>query len=350
MQMHRIYSKLHQRCGASSIATSNMGQCFGRCCDSNRVHSDSTISLTSKTAQAWVEYADSGTKDNTGDKSNDAISERVTLDDYKQQTNDASTAVTIERIQSSRPHNEIDGKLEQVSRESTNQDQNDPAPFDHMSDHEKGLIPKVRSGIDVPNDFDKFIRKVIVPKFEQQRLYDRQKQFAVLLLATEEDLRDIRQMKFYPNDPPITNNCKLSMPDNEMDYRNYIVARPENDNHHAEKEIFGHLDQLWNSFIRHNHGIPPKCFILYSWNFPCTKCTQLVINSFNKPPYKSVSVIVAATAFWEKERHEVRYQNEKKMQQEQFCYGYYRNITLPEHFTNNESTCQIAMMVTPVTS
>ena len=136
-------------------------------------------------------------------------------------------------------------------------------------------------------------------------------------------------MKFHPHDPPITNNSKLSMPD---DYHNYIVARPLNDSHHAEEVILENLNQLWKGFMSHNHGIPPKCLILYSWNFPCTRCTDLIIRSFNKPPYKSVSVIVAATAYWEKELHETRHQNEAKMKGEHFCVSeYYRGIKLPEH-------------------
>ena len=183
------------------------------------------------------------------------------------------------------------------------------------------------------NDFDNFIRHVIVPKFEKQRLYGRQNQFVVLVLATDED-----QMKFHPYDPPITNNGNLSMPDNEKQYYNYIVARPRNDSHHAEKEILKHLDQLWNGFMRHSGKIPPKCFILYSWNFPCTKCTQLIIDSFNKPQYKCVSVIVAATAFWGKEKRKIRKQNEAKIKQERFHLSYHRGITLPNHTTNDSGS------------
>jgi hypothetical protein len=314
-----------------------MGQCFGRCCLSNRVrpkHSDSTIILTT---QGWIQSDsdDHGIKDETGDQSNNSISESLTLDDKWQiKYNNASTAVENVKPSES-PCDEFDGELEQASRKGMNQDQNDQAQSDHAYDHEN----EVRSMIDAPNDFDNFIRQVIVPKFEQQRdYYHQQNQFAVLLLVTDEDLRDISQMKFHPHDPPITNNLNLSMPDNEKEYRNYIVARPCNDNHHAEKEIFDHLDQLWNGFMRHNdHGVPPKCFILYSWNFPCSKCTQLIIDSFNKPRYKSVSVIVAATAFWGEEEHEIRHQNEAKMKRELFHTSYHRGIILPNHSTNTDS-------------
>lgn len=322
-----------------------MGQCFRRCCHSNRVHiqsrhSDSTISL----AHDWIDSDDSGTKENTGDKNHDniIISESLTLDDI-QQTNDTSIAV----IQPSEPSAHIDktvidDELEQVLKENANQDQSNQAQYDNAGENQcvQGYVSEARSMIDIPDGFDYFIRHIIVPMFEQQRCYNHQNQFAVLLLVTNEDLRDISQMRFHPNSSPITNNSNLSMPENVEQYHNYIVARPKNDNHHAEKEIFEHLDQLWDGFLRHsNNGIPPKCFILYSWNFPCTKCTQLIINSFNKPLYKSVSVIVVATAFWDKEDHEVRHQNEEKMQQEKFRVKYYRGIQLPEHsFISTEST------------
>ena len=313
-----------------------MGQCFGRCCHSNRVrpnHSDSLITLTSKKAQDWIQSdSDDHQKDENGDKSN-------TLDNWQTIYNDATTAVEnniIKPLES--PCDEFNGELEDneeasTVRKSMTQDQKDESQSDHTHYHEN----EVRSMIGAPNDFDNFIRHVIVPKFEKQRLYGRQNQFAVLVLVTDEDLRNISQMKFHPYDPPIINNDNLSMPDNEKEYHNYIVARPDiNANHHAEKEIFEHLDQLWNGFMRHSRGIPPKCFILYSWNFPCTKCTQLIIDSFNKPRYKSVSVIVAATAYWEKRK--IREQNEAKIEQERFHLSYHRGITLPDHITNDSGS------------
>ena len=313
-----------------------MGQCFGRCCTSNRSQvqpkrSDSTINLTC--TEAWIEP--DGIKDDTGDKSNNP--ESLTLDEDQ---------TAVEHVQpSGSSHDEIDGELEQMTIKSKNQDQNShiiiPAHLDHTSENQYGRdlidVPEERGMIVSPNGFEEFIRKVIVPTFERQRRCN-QKQFAILLLVTKEDLSDINQMKFHPHDSPITNNYNLSMPDNEKDYHNYIVARPRNDNHHAEKEIFEHLDQLWKGFVQHNRGIPPKCFILYSWNFPCSKCTNLIISSFNKPLYKSVSVIIAATAKWDKEEHEVRHQNEEKMKREQFCVTeYYRGIKLPDYSSNNDS-------------
>ena len=59
-------------------------------------------------------------------------------------------------------------------------------------------IPARRVLIELPDNFDRFVRQVIVPKFEQQRL-PYQKQFAVLLLVTKEDFSDINQINEIPS-------------------------------------------------------------------------------------------------------------------------------------------------------
>ena len=182
-----------------------------------------------------------------------------------------------------------------------------------------------------PDDFDRFIRETVVPTFEGQR-HSYQKQFAVLLLVTEEDFK-VNKMKFYPQ--PLTDNKRLSMPSSKEDYHNYIVARPLNDNRHSEAVILDELDKVWNGFMSHNDNNPPKCFILYSWNVPCSKCTDLIIRSFNRPLYKSVSVIIATTAYWDGETHETRNQNVNRMKQEQMYVGSYRGIQLPGSGFNN---------------
>ena len=48
-------------------------------------------------------------------------------------------------------------------------------------------------------------------------------------------------------------------------------------------------------------------------------------------------MIIAATAKWDKEEHEVRRQNEEKMKWEQFCVKYYRGIKLSDYLSNNDS-------------
>ena len=189
---------------------------------------------------------------------------------------------------------------------------------------------QVREEISPPDRgaFDKFNKEIVVQKFEKQRRWD-QKQFAVLLLVSEEQWKDLHQMNFYPSEQ-LTSRNQLSMPASEMDYQNYIVARPENDDLHAEEVIFEKLDQLWKGYLSHNGGTPPKYFILYSWNFPCTKCTKLIINSFNDGPYRAVSVVVAATAHWVKETHEVHRQNENMMRQENIYWSYHQPIYLSD--------------------
>ena len=248
-------------------------------------------------------------------------------DDIKNVSDDSSYLLSIEDIDG-------DASVDTRKKRTSEKVSNKMITFKHKQYNEQKPMEReeekqqVREEISPPDRgaFDKFIKEIVVQKFEKQRRWN-QKQFAVLLLVSEEQWKDLHQMNFYPSQP-LTDSSRLSMPACEKDYQNYIVARPENDDLHAEAVIFEKLDQLWKGYLSHNGGTPPKCFILYSWNFPCTKCTKLIINSFNKWPYRAVSVVVAATAFWDKEEHEVRHENEGKMEQERFYVSYHRGINL----------------------
>ena len=182
--------------------------------------------------------------------------------------------------------------------------------------------------VNVPEGFETFIRETIVPTFESQRR-SKQKQFAVLLLISEHELMDLDRIEFYPSHQPLTSNTSLYMPVLEREFRNYIVARPQRKGlYHAEDIIFEKLDQLWSGYLRNNGGVPPKCFILYTWNVPCSRCTDLIIRSFNEDQYKAVSVIVAATAWWKMEKRKVRLENEQKFRDERFSYINIRQVYL----------------------
>ena len=188
---------------------------------------------------------------------------------------------------------------------------------------------QIRVKITLPDGFDAFIRDVVVPKFESQRR-KKQKQFAVLILISEEEQMDLNLVTFQPSNPSLTSKSSLYMPTSEEDYHNYIVARPrKKKDFHAEDIIFEKLSQLWDGYLSHNNYVPPKCFILYTWNVPCTKCTDLIIKSFNESRYKAVNVIVATTAWWKKEEHAVRCRSEERMENQQFNYVNIRPIHLP---------------------
>ena len=105
-----------------------------------------------------------------------------------------------------------------------------------------------------------------------------------------------------------------------INYGNYIVARPISNSWHSEEEIFGssinsHFYELWTAYVRHNHS-PPKCVLLYTWNLPCSRCTDVIIRSLNDSMYRCTSVIVAHTIYWRSESEDKHRKNIQKLRQE----------------------------------
>ena len=158
----------------------------------------------------------------------------------------------------------------------------------------------------VPNGFRDFIIERIIPDFSGQRKIGYY-QFAVVVLLSESDLMNIKQMSFIPSNywgKPILDKTVPLMPQDSAEYGNYMVARPSNQ-YHSEVKLFGGIDSpfnhLWHTYVKHNNGAYPKCIVIYSWNFPCSDCTDSIIKSLKEKPYNSVSVVVAHTAFWKKD-------------------------------------------------
>ena len=171
-----------------------------------------------------------------------------------------------------------------------------------------------RAILPLPRNFSNFIIDTIVPLFKEQRLAANQ--FAVVVLLSEEDIDNICSTRFVPSHggKPILNKSYPSMPHNEIHYGNYIVARP-NGSWHSEEEIFGKFSQLWNAYMRCN-GSPPKCVLLYSWNLPCSRCTDVIIRLLNDNMYRRTSVIVAYSTYWQGELGSQYIENEEKLQKE----------------------------------
>ena len=185
----------------------------------------------------------------------------------------------------------------------------------HYPEFSSNFFNKKRNHASQPNNFRTFINGTIISAFMNQRATGYQ--FAVLMLLSEDNLRDIAKTVFTPNHMgrPIVNKDHPSMPNDKASYGNYIVARPVDNSYHSEEEIFGKYSstnspfiQLWNSYIRYN-GTPPKCILLYSWNLPCSRCTDLIIHSLEEPPYDTTSVIVAHTTYWKSETQTQHNQN-----------------------------------------
>ena len=174
----------------------------------------------------------------------------------------------------------------------------------HYPEFSSKFFNKKRSLASLPNNFHAFINGTIIPAFMNQRATGYQ--FAVLMLLSEDNLRDITRTVFTPSylGRPSVNNNHPSMPNDRASYGNYIVARPVDNSYHSEEEIFGKYSstnspfiQLWNSYISRN-GTSPKCILLYSWNLPCSRCTNVIIRSLEEQPYNTTSVIVAHTTYW----------------------------------------------------
>ena len=157
--------------------------------------------------------------------------------------------------------------------------------------------------LDLPHHFSDFIVKII-PYFLGQRR--KGYQFAVVVLLSENDFDNICQTNFTPSDSgkPIVDKTVPSMPQDRADYGNYIVARPICNSYHSEEVLFGWnsvnngpFSHLWSAYVEHT-GAYPKCILIYSWNLPCTRCTDVIIRSLREEPYNRVGVIVAHTQFW----------------------------------------------------
>ena len=168
----------------------------------------------------------------------------------------------------------------------------------------------------LPYHFHDFVIQKIVPYFKNQR--ERSYQFAVVMLLSESDFNNIHQTSFTPSDlwgQPILNKNFPSMP--LANYGNYIVARPSSSSCHSEEEIFGQysvidspFSRLWSAYVGRN-GTYPKCILIYSWNLPCSRCTDVIIRSLGEQPYNCTNVIVAHTICWRSET-DLDYKNSRE--------------------------------------
>ena len=164
-------------------------------------------------------------------------------------------------------------------------------------------------------------------------------QFAVLMLLSEDNLRDITKTVFTPSylGRPFVNKDHPSMPSDRASYGNYIVARPVENSYHSEKEIFGKYSStnspfkhLWNAYVRRNNGTLPKCILLYSWNLPCCGCTDLIISCLEEHPYNTTSIIVAHTTYWKWSESELEHrQNIEKLKKKNISV---HHVTYPANF------------------
>jgi hypothetical protein len=88
------------------------------------------------------------------------------------------------------------------------------------------------------------------------------------------------------------------------------------------------FSHLWSAYVEHT-GAYPKCVLVYSWNLPCTRCTDVIIRSLREEPYKRVSVIVAHTIFWNRSESESQHKmNTEKLKREKITV---KQVPYPVH-------------------
>ena len=171
--------------------------------------------------------------------------------------------------------------LESGEHTQSESDEENIAPLirrgaDYLDSASRSIVEK-RSLASLPYNFNGFINKTIIPFFKDQRATGYQ--FAVLLLLSEDNLRDITKTVFTPSylGRPFVNKDHPLMPNDSASYGNYIVAQPVDNSHHSEEEIFGKYSstnspfiQLWNSYIRYNgtSRTPFSGIITITVNYP----------------------------------------------------------------------------------
>ena len=159
------------------------------------------------------------------------------------------------------------------------------------------------------NDFERFAGHDMIMKFEEQRQV--KFQFFVVVLASDEDLQNLgRGVTYHPHIPslpqqPLIDNRCLIMPSSAAEYGNYLVARFESCAYHSEEVLFGPkydspFSQLWSAYVK-NEGSVPNAVLLYSWNFPCGRCTELITRVLSQEQYSGTRVMLAYSRIWDSE-------------------------------------------------
>ena len=162
---------------------------------------------------------------------------------------------------------------------------------------------------------------------------------------SEKEFKHLDSVEFYPSEGTLTDCSKVSMPSKRKQYRNYIVARYESIrecdeisiDYHSEEIIVRELDYLWKGYMKFRRGVPPKCFILYSWNFPCTDCTEAIISALKRPPYKGISTIVAFSQHWRGETERNVYHSRIEMRKRGIYFTKVNGVALESDSDESDS-------------
>ena len=79
------------------------------------------------------------------------------------------------------------------------------------------------------------------------------------------------------NGGKFTDSMVSSYPD-DKNLGNYIVARPDTKDIHAEKLLLNQFDALQDTYKARENKCLPSFILIYSWCMPCGACTNAIIN------------------------------------------------------------------------
>lgn len=91
------------------------------------------------------------------------------------------------------------------------------------------------------------------------------------------------------NSTKFTDSSQVSYPDDKI-LGNYIVARRDAKDEHAEKFLLDRFKVLQDTYVGENKCLP-SFVLIYSWCMPCGACTSAIIN-LKKRKSKEIEVTV----------------------------------------------------------
>lgn len=193
------------------------------------------------------------------------------------------------------------------------------------------------SSADGERELKQLVRTQLIDNFHLQRKSG--SQFAVILLL--DGKKSGNKLNFKPcdrNKKPLCNCSELFYPP-PTEYVNYIVSRPSIKPHwivkflyllnrsqcyqmHAEVAIFSEFGTLMERFKEHYHS-NPNTIVLFSWLFPCSLCTNLIIENLSganfHQQYPGIQqIIVTYKTYWKRTSKEENERNIIRLRQSGF--------------------------------
>ena len=187
-----------------------------------------------------------------------------------------------------------------------------------------------------------FVRKKVIPHFQKQRNPKHGGDHFAVLLLLEDSLTSLSgDWTFKPltetGSPYVDSRYRTRPPSNMYD--NYIVARPQLHKvcsfvrkilfdrvpeiyyEHAEVMLLNEFDTICEMFEAHR-GRKTKVIILFSWLFPCDRCTNNLVQKFGcgfraeRPAVQRVVLVFAV--FWHRMPFEENWKNFGKLRESGF--------------------------------